>query len=171
MGYRRPSLTHHPPQYVPACHQAGAEGSREVHPLGLATEPAKARPQGRCTHHAASRVPDLSEGDQGPLSASIFTKQGHPAHTLRPQQREEAIQDILSSLRSHLQGGTTMLEEDQWGGCCNYPSAHLPLESHSRSQRREDPHDEALKEAREAHQWVFGSCCMLELNIGRLSQE
>ena len=35
----------------------------------------------------------------------------------RPQWREEAIQDILSPLRSnlHRQEGTAMLEEDQWG--------------------------------------------------------
>ena len=42
----------------------------------------------------------------------------------RPQQRKEAIQDILSSLRSHLhrQGGTAMMEEDQWGAAVTTPS-------------------------------------------------
>ena len=47
----------------------------------------------------------------------------------RPRWREEAIQDILSSLRSclHRWGGTAMLEEDQWG-LLWLPPALLPTE-------------------------------------------
>ena len=69
-------------------------------------------------------------------------------------QRVEAIQDILSSLRSHLHrwGGTAMLQEDQWGAVMTTPWLVCQLESQSGPRRREDWHDEALQEAREAHQ-------------------
>ena len=171
MGYRRASLTHHPPQYVPACHQAGAEGSREIHLPGLVAEPAKAGPQDRCTHHATCRVLDLSERYQGPLPGSIFTKKvtwlttlqalmeggGYPGHPVLP---EEPLAQVRR--HCHARGGPM-------GGCCNYPQPICQLESHSRSQRREEPHDEVLQEAREAHQWVLEAACMLELNIERLS--
>ena len=54
----------------------------------------------------------------------------------RPQCREEPIQDILSSLRSHLQrwGGTAMLEEDQWGAAVATSQPIHQLELQSRSQ-------------------------------------
>ena len=51
-------------------------------------------------------------------------------------------------------------------------STHLLVyqwESQSRSRKREDPHDEALWEAREAHQWALEATHMLEHNIERLS--
>ena len=89
----------------------------------------------------------------------------------RPQQREEAIQDILSSLRSHLHRweSTAILEEDQWV-LLQLPPPICQLESSSWSWRREDPLNEALQEAREAHRWVLEITHMLELNIERLSQ-
>ena len=62
-----------------------------------------------------------------------------------PQWRQEAIQDILSSLWSHLhrQGSMTMLEEDQQGATVPAPQWVYQLEPQFRSRRREDPHDEA----------------------------
>ena len=49
-----------------------------------------------------------------------------------------------------------------------WPS-HQP-ESQSRSWGRDYPHNEALPEAREAHQWALEASQMLELNIDRLSK-
>ena len=76
-----------------------------------------------------------------------------------PQQREEAIWDILSSLRNCLlrQGYTTTSKEDTQGAAA---------ESQSRPRRREDPHDEAL---REAHQQTLEAAHALEHDIERLS--
>ena len=77
------------------------------------------------------------------------------------QQRREAIHDILSSLRSQLH---------QWV----YPTAAKeisgPVDEHqSRPKRREDLHEEALWEARVAHQRVFEAAQVLKSNIERLS--
>ena len=90
----------------------------------------------------------------------------------RPQWREEAIWVILSSLRSCLPrwGCTAMPEEDQWGTAVATPLPVCQWESMSRSRRREDSHDEALQEAREAHQQALEATHMLEHNIERLSQ-
>ena len=62
----------------------------------------------------------------------------------RPQQWREAIWDILSSLRNHLhqQAYPIADKEDTWGAV---------NESQSRPRGREDPHEEALWEARAAH--------------------
>ena len=128
MGCRRASLTHHPPQYVPAHCQAGAEGSREAHPPGLAAGPAKAGTQGRHTCHATCGVLDLSERDQGPLQGSIFTRKvtwptalqasmergGYPGHPVLP---EEPLIQVRE--HCHPRGGPM-------GGCCDYPPAHPP---------------------------------------------
>ena len=163
-GVLRASPTHHPPQYVPACHQGGVEGSREVHPLRLVAEPAKAWPQGRHTCHATWRVSDLSERDQGPLPWSIFTKKitwlttlqaqmegrGYPGHPVLPE-------EPLAQAGGHCHAGGGPMR-----GCCNYPQPIHQPESWSRSWRREEPHNEALWEAREAHQQVLGG----HLNAG-----
>ena len=80
-----------------------------------------------------------------------------------PQQRKEAIQDILSSLRNQLH---------RWG----YPTTseeyapQTAAEPQSKPRRRENPHDEALQEAREAHQWALKAAHMLESDTERLSQ-
>ena len=90
-----------------------------------------------------------------------------------PNQIEEAIQDILSSLRSHSQRceGTAMLMEGQRGATATAPWPSHQTRSHSQSQGRDYPHDEALWEAREAHQLALEAAHVLELNINRLSQE
>ena len=64
----------------------------------------------------------------------------------RPQWREEAIQDILSSLRDHLHrwGYTSTPEEDAQGAAVATPLSACQWESWSRSRRREDPHHETL---------------------------
>ena len=171
MGYQGALLTHHPPQYVTACCQGGAVGSREVHPMRLVAEPAKARPQGRYSHHATVAYP-TSQKEIRDLYHEVYLLRRLPCSLpCRPQWSEEAIQDILSSLRSHLHrwghchagGGPT-------GGCHDYPQPIHQPEYQCRFQRREDLHNEALQEAREAHQQVLEAACMLELNIERLSQ-
>ena len=73
--------------------------------------------------------------------------------------------ELLTQVR-----GTAILEEDQQGDTVATLWLVCQLESQSRSRRREDLHDEALREAREAHQWALEATCMLEQNIERLSQ-
>ena len=171
-GILRASPPHHPPQYVPACHQAGAEGSREVHLPRLMAEPAKAGLWDGHTHQTTCGVPNLLEGDPGPLPWSIFTKKvtwptalwaptegrGNPRHPVLP---EELLVET---------GGTTMLEEDQWGAATATSWPICQPESQSRSWKRDEPHDEVLWKAREAHQWVLEATHRLELNIERLRQ-
>ena len=64
-----------------------------------------------------------------------------------------------------------MLEEKQRGATVATPWPSQQTRSHSWSQGRDYQHDEALWEAREAHQWALEATHMLELNIDRLSQE
>ena len=80
-----------------------------------------------------------------------------------PQQRKEAIQDILSSLSNHLhrQVYPIVAKEDTQGAV---------TESQSRSRRGEGPHEEALWEARVAHQRVLEAAQELESDTERLSQ-
>ena len=81
----------------------------------------------------------------------------------RPQQRKEAIRDILFSLRNclHRQVYPTAAKED---------TQEAVTRSQSRLRRREDPHDEALQEARVAHQRALEAAQVLESDIERLSQ-
>ena len=85
----------------------------------------------------------------------------------RPKLIEEAIQDILSSLRSHLWrwGGITGLEEVQRG------AATWPQLQSSQTWGRDHSCDEALWEAREAHWWTLEATHVLELNIKRLNKD
>ena len=90
-----------------------------------------------------------------------------------PKWMEEATKDILSSLRSHLQrwGGRAMLEEGHRGAAMASPWPSCQTESCSWSWGRDYSHNEALWEAREAHQWALEATHMLELNIDRLTKE
>ena len=99
MGDRRPSSVCHPPQYVSAHHQTGAEGGREVHLMRLLAKPTKARPRGRHTHHKTCGVPDFPQRDQRPLPQHILAEKIAQSTTLW---RKEAIWDILSSMRNQL---------------------------------------------------------------------
>ena len=79
-----------------------------------------------------------------------------------PQQRREPIWDILSSLRNHLhQWVYPIATEEDTQGAVN--------ESQSRPRGRGDPHEEALWEAKAAHQRVLEAAQVLESNIERLS--
>ena len=80
-----------------------------------------------------------------------------------PQQRREAIQDILSSLRNclHWQVYPITTKEDTQGSI---------NKSWSRPRGRGDPHEEALWEARAACQRVLEAVQVLERDIERLSQ-
>ena len=64
-----------------------------------------------------------------------------------------------------------MLEEDQCGVAAadTWPVCHL--EAQSRSHKRRSSHDEALQEAREAHQQTLKATHRLELDMEKLSQE
>ena len=78
-----------------------------------------------------------------------------------PQQRREAIRDILSSLRNCLHWWVYPIaaEEDTWG----------PVnEPQSRPRGREDLHEEALQQARTAHQRALEAAQVFETNIERL---
>ena len=80
-----------------------------------------------------------------------------------PQKRREAIWDILSSLRSCLhQWVYPVTAKEDTQGAVN--------ESQSRPMGREDPHEEALWEAREAFQRALEAAQVLETDIERLSQ-
>ena len=79
-----------------------------------------------------------------------------------PQQRREAIHDILSSLSNQLHQWVypVAAKEDTWG----------PVDKPwSRPRRREDPYEEALWEARAACQRVLEAAQVLESDIERLS--
>ena len=70
----------------------------------------------------------------------------------RPNWMEEAVKDILSSLRSHLQrqGSTAMLDQSGTAAATLQPSFQMTC--HFQSWGRDYPHGKALQEAREAHQ-------------------
>ena len=78
-----------------------------------------------------------------------------------PQQRREAIHDILSSVRNHLHRWVypVAAKEDTWGAV---------NKSQSRLRGREDPHEEALQEARTACQRALEAAQVLESDIERL---
>ena len=80
-----------------------------------------------------------------------------------PQQRKEAIWDILSSLRNHLHRRVYSItaKEDTQGAVTG---------SQSRPRGRKDPHEEALWEARVACQRALEAAQVLESDIERLSQ-
>ena len=84
-----------------------------------------------------------------------------------PDQMEEAIQDILSSLRSHLQRqeGTVMLEEGKRRATMAALWPSHQTRSCSWSQGRNYQHNEALWEVREAHWQVLDAAHVLEVNI------
>ena len=91
----------------------------------------------------------------------------------RPNQMEEAVKDILSSLRSCLQrqGRTTILAEGQSGTAAAVLQPSCQMRSHSPSRVRDHPHDKALWDTKEAHWWALEAAHMLDLNIDRLSWE
>ena len=137
MGDRRSPSVCHPPQYVSACCQAGAEEGREVHLMRLLAEPTKARPRGGCTCHKTCRIPDSHIEIRDLYHGVYLLRRLVSPPPCGPQQREEAIWDILSSLRNclHRWGYTATPKENTQG---------VAAESWSRPRRREDPHDEAL---------------------------
>ena len=89
----------------------------------------------------------------------------------RPWQREEAIQDILSSLRSHLHRweGTDMLEEDQLGLLWLPPGPSVKWNP-TAGPKGAKTHTMRPSKRPETHQWALKAAHMLELNIERLSQ-
>ena len=123
--------------------------------------PTKAGPRGRCTHHKTCRILDLPKEIRD-LYHGIYLPRRLPSPpSCGCQQREEAIQDILSSLRDCLH---------RWGYTAT-PKGDIQeadAESQSRPRRREDLHDEALQKVREAHQWTLEAAHMLEWDIKRL---
>ena len=109
--------------------------------MRLLAEPAKAGPRGGCTHHnlvgywtSHKEIKDLYHG--------IYLLRRSPSPPpCRPQQREEAIQDILPSLRSclHRQGYITMPEEDAQEAAAATCLSACQWESWSRSIKEGRP--------------------------------
>ena len=105
-------------------------------------------PRGRPTCHETCGIPDFPQRDQISLSHCIYLLRRLPGPLpCGPQQRKEAIWDILSSLRNRLHRWVYPIaaEEDAQGAV---------TKSWSRPRRREDLHEEAFQEARAAHQRV-----------------
>ena len=104
VGDRGASSIHHPPWYVPACCQARAEGGREVHLLRPLAEPAKAGPRGRCIPAIKLVGYQTSHKEIRDLYHDVYLLRRSPGPPcpVGPLLRKEAIQDILSSLRSCL---------------------------------------------------------------------
>ena len=68
-------------------------------------------------------------------------------------------------------GSATLQEKDK---CSPATATYQPFcqpEAWSRSCERRSQHEEALEEAKEAHQWALEAAHRLELDIERLSQE
>ena len=80
-----------------------------------------------------------------------------------PQQRKEAIQDILSSLKNHLHRWIYPITANEDTGVA-------VTRSQSRPRGRRVPHEEALWEARAAQERALGAAQVLESDIERLSQ-
>ena len=80
----------------------GMEGGREVYLLRPLMCPTKAKPGGRCTSCQASGVPNLPEGDLRPAHEVYLLRRLPGLPPCGPGQMEEAIKDIMYSLRSCL---------------------------------------------------------------------
>ena len=154
-------LVCYPPKDVSTCSQVRAEGGREAHP----TRPqgSVSRPDLKADQSAMELVGYLtSHKEIWDIYHSVYLLRRSPGlPPCRSQQRREAIHDILSSLRSQLH---------QWV----YPTAAKetwwPVDKHqSRFRRRGDLHEEALWEARAAHQRVLEATQVLKSDIERLS--
>ena len=149
------------------------ERGGEVHPPRPTANPTPSRSQGNLTCHTTGGLLDLSEGNPGPVPWGIPTKEAtQPATMQAPTERRSYPGHLVLADEPFAEvGGTTMLEEDQCGVATitHQPAGHP--EAWSRSHERSSPHDEALQEASEAHQWALEAACILELDIKRLSQE
>ena len=142
---------------------SGAEGGGEVYLTRLPEQPLKAWPRGRPTCHETCGIPDFSQEIRD-LYHSVYLMRRSPGPLpCGPQQRREAIWDILSSLKSSLHWWVYPIaaKEDTWGAV---------TESSSRPRGREDPHEEVLWEARAACQRALEAAQVLESEIERLSQ-
>ena len=142
---------------------SGAGGGREVYLMRPPVQPTKAWPRGGPTHHETCGY-QTSHKEIRDLYHSVYLlrRSPDPLHC-GPQQRREAIWDILSSLRSplHWQVYPIAAKEDTWGAV---------TKSGSRPRGREDPHEEALQEARTVCQRALEAAQVLESNIERLRQ-
>ena len=86
---------------------------------------------------------------------------GYPGHPVLPE-------EPLAQARGHHHAGGVPMMRLLHG--YSWPCLSANWESQSRSQRRKDPHDEALREAKEVHHLALEAVHMLEQNIERLSQ-
>ena len=96
---------------------------------------------------------------------------GTPLYGL--EQMEALDWEIFASLEEQMwkRLGTDRLEEDLRGATASILLPSCQAESCSWTQvRNKDPHDQVLKEAREAHLWVLEAAHLLEQDIERLSQ-
>ena len=173
MGYQGASPTCHPAQHVLTCHWEGTKRGREVHPLRLMANPTPARSQGNLKSHTTGGLSDLSEGNLGSVPWGIPTKEATQPTTMQTLTEERSYPGhlVLTDEPFAEVGGANVLEEGQCrvAAIVHQPACHP--EAQSRSHKRRSPHDKALQEAREAHQWVFEATYILELDIKRLILE
>ena len=88
------------------------------------------------------------------------------------EQMEALDREICASLDEWIQRrqGTTRPEEDQRGATMSIIQLSHQAKSHHQTWgRNEDPHDQVLKEAKEAHQRALEAAHLLEQDIERLS--
>ena len=88
------------------------------------------------------------------------------------EQIGKVTNDILYSLRSHLEWRKDLIEpEEGWRKATSLAlQPRQQTEPYSQAWGGEWPHSKALQEAKEAHQWALEATCMLEWSIERLSR-
>ena len=173
VGHWGASLPHHPAQYVPICCQGGMERSREVHPPRPLAKPTQAGSQRKLVCCTAGGLLDLPERNPGPVSWGISAKEvTRPAAMQASAERGSYSWHLVLADEPVVEvgGGAALQDEDQCGVTATTYQPFSQPEAQSRSCERKSWHDEALQEAREAHQWVLEAAHRLELDIKRLSQ-
>ena len=120
----------------------------------------------------AGGLSDLMKRNLGPIPWGISTKEvTQPTAMWAPAEKGSYSGHlVLTDEMVAEAGGTALQEEDQ---CSAATAAYQPFsqpEAQSRSRERRSQHDEALQEAREAHQWALDAIHRLELDIERLCQ-
>ena len=129
MGFLGSTLPHYSPKNVFACHQGGAEGGREVYPLGPLACPAKAKPRGRCAHCPDSWVPNLPEGDLRPTMRYTYSEGCLACHPVGAARWKGPSKRSCLPLGA-IYGGERALpcQRRAKGGNHGHPTAQLPNE-------------------------------------------
>ena len=135
--------------------------------LRLPTWPPTSEPVGGCLCCPGSGAPNQQGRDQGPVLASVQAPKITMSPPCGPEQTEELVADMVSSLKNCLRqkGGQPPrgLEESK-------PATAQPSQSKTPRRRRRDTSTKRdLAEAREAHQRALAAMAALEERIELLS--